>query len=720
MDCFTRYFYKPIGLFYLRNNNANNNANNNGNNNANNNANNNVNNNAGNQQGGGVFNPGGNGNADPGKTVTQSGNDNTGPTHPGFGSSYTYTVNNKVIDLYVSTQTGEFTSFSGTGTKTTDQFESGKCDILVDGPIKYTLNPNEMSIGPSQTITWTGKVMVDLAAAPPPGFTSPGAITGNWEVKYKRGGQYDPVKGQWVVEGYMTSNSGNVRLDFVVTSVNVVISDTVGCSGEPFDVHGEGFTPGGAYKWFSNDPNVSIMSFNGGTCTVELLNDAKQGSISCKYTVGGVSYTRSATLLTMNGPADFTLPDCAPDGTVTRPIVSFQGPTPNTTTVTPQVLNVPAGTGSGMVTVTACACGTCISHDILVSKLPDFTLPCAVKSGTPTASVIKFNGPLPNEAVISPSILNAGTNPIVEVTVSCCGVSFKHSVAVLPDFTVPCCASDGAATDKTIKFLGAIPPGVTITPATLTTKQKDDTVGITVSLCNVSYRHTITVVNSSVTSMAGPNQSLDLKKYVDMINKALAAGAKVADAGVKAATKVGPCEQKSDKFVTGASALPKVTVKSTSFELCCPNNKGCVKDALQVQLDVKFQLIKLTCYIPTPICGIPFQVVLGAEANVTMSGGFKETCNPDPQWCVGGKIEGNISGGVGLGMGTVNWANLVLKVSASGSVNVCFNPSCWGGEFQLGKGDLEGTINLTSFYSISGTWNLWGSLPPWKFGSKCP
>ena len=70
------------------------------------------------------------------------------------------------VPLYVSTQTGETSSYSGSYTHTTQDGEWGSIDIHGSGPITWSISPSDFSIGAEETKTWTGQIQADAASAP--------------------------------------------------------------------------------------------------------------------------------------------------------------------------------------------------------------------------------------------------------------------------------------------------------------------------------------------------------------------------------------------------------------------------------------------------------------------------------------------------------------------------------------------------------------------------
>ena len=88
--------------------------------------------------------------------------------------------------LYVSKQTGQISTFNGNDGKTTDKYEQGSVQINVQGPISYSVIPNDLSIGPNQTKNWQGKVQPKIADCPAPGSSAHAKLIANYNVTYSR------------------------------------------------------------------------------------------------------------------------------------------------------------------------------------------------------------------------------------------------------------------------------------------------------------------------------------------------------------------------------------------------------------------------------------------------------------------------------------------------------------------------------------------------------
>lgn len=88
--------------------------------------------------------------------------------------------------LYVSKQTGEKTTYSGSYDKTTDKYESGTVTLTTEGPINYSVDPEDLSIGTEESKSWTGQISPDTENAPEPGGTVQANLVVNYDINYSR------------------------------------------------------------------------------------------------------------------------------------------------------------------------------------------------------------------------------------------------------------------------------------------------------------------------------------------------------------------------------------------------------------------------------------------------------------------------------------------------------------------------------------------------------
>ena len=196
--------------------------------------------------------------------------------------------------LYVSKQTGEFSNFSGSQSKTTDKYENGSVSITTTGPIQYTVDPSDFSIGPNETKTWDGKIFPDVGSSPDPGNSVPAKLNGHYEVHFKSGGIWDADEDKWVTEGTVKDQSGDVPFDFIVYSIKVTLPDTI-CIGQaksgtasavPFPAGG------GSYSWSVLSGNgVSLSNTTSQTVSIQLNDTTSVTPVKVVFKIQGVSYS---------------------------------------------------------------------------------------------------------------------------------------------------------------------------------------------------------------------------------------------------------------------------------------------------------------------------------------------------------------------------------------------------------------------------------------------
>lgn len=224
--------------------------------------------------------------------------------------------------LYVSKQTGETSTYSGSASKTTDKYESGTVSLDKVGPINYTVNPNSLSIGPNQSMTWHGTVTPDAANAPAAGSSAHAAILGNYTVQYSR--PQGTGSGGTVLSTYNCNQgindgcayhgpSGGMHeivkkigvdsVSFTVYSIKVSLPDTITLpAGAGNTAVGTAtatpFPAGGTYQWTSMSSSLTIISgANTQTPTLQLNDTTLTNSVvKVKYTIQGVSYTTQAVV----------------------------------------------------------------------------------------------------------------------------------------------------------------------------------------------------------------------------------------------------------------------------------------------------------------------------------------------------------------------------------------------------------------------------------------
>ncbi len=205
--------------------------------------------------------------------------------------------------LYVSKQTGEKTTFTGTSSYEADEYESGRASLSTTGPITASVSPGlsldrdqskkrtivsspSLSIGRDQSKTWTGEVTVDVAAAPAPGSSTSASVTGNYTFTY-----YD-----YHGPGQDTTVTGFARLHFTIYSIKVDILDiTCLCIGEPTQITAQSYQAGGSYQWSVISGNVTLQNSNQSIVTAT-GNSAGEAKLEVTYYFGLVTTSDTLTL----------------------------------------------------------------------------------------------------------------------------------------------------------------------------------------------------------------------------------------------------------------------------------------------------------------------------------------------------------------------------------------------------------------------------------------
>ncbi len=206
------------------------------------------------------------------------------------------------VPLYVSKQTGEATTYSGTGSKTTDKYENGICNMSSAGPILYSASPNSYSIGTNQTKTWDGKVWGDVGNAPAPGSSANAKLMGDYTVTYSKPNPKAPGGHEMV-----TDQKGNVTINFIVYSINVTAADSIPlCAGREIAIPATGYPEGGTYSWTAG-PGLVITGGQGSETLTLKDKGGKPSFISVKYSFAGVSYTRTIKINVRNDDPTVTV-----------------------------------------------------------------------------------------------------------------------------------------------------------------------------------------------------------------------------------------------------------------------------------------------------------------------------------------------------------------------------------------------------------------------------
>jgi hypothetical protein len=221
------------------------------------------------------------------------------------------------LDLYVGCD-DSYTSHSGSASKTTDRYENGSATVTTSGPIKYSLTPNDPSIGTEETKNWTGKIWPDVSVDHTPGTTVEAEISGDWTIEYSRpkGVSDSDARGTESVTSTYSCNgecthhyeagdtigtheivkrTGTETIDIKVHYVNVTIAgpDSV-CKNDSVKLVATGYPSGGTYSW----------STSATTSSIEFVASVTQ-TYTVTYKVGGVECKTSHTV-TVADPGEMT------------------------------------------------------------------------------------------------------------------------------------------------------------------------------------------------------------------------------------------------------------------------------------------------------------------------------------------------------------------------------------------------------------------------------
>ena len=177
--------------------------------------------------------------------------------------------------LYISTQTGEYTTIEGSGTASTDEDESGECECSKTGPIIYNISP--LSIGNSESLTVEGEVYPDSDNAPAAGDSASASITCDCEWTWQKWkGLEDGVDYHYDTTGY-----GSETKDYKVYSLHIEISgDSMACEGDTLVFTAKASPGGGTITW---------SDFTDGE-TMTRVAPSKDFTVYAVYDIEGVTY----------------------------------------------------------------------------------------------------------------------------------------------------------------------------------------------------------------------------------------------------------------------------------------------------------------------------------------------------------------------------------------------------------------------------------------------
>ncbi len=210
-------------------------------------------------------------------------------------------VANAQHELFVSKQTGQFSTYQGQNGKTTDKYESGNVNIVSEGPIQWSVTPNQLNIGPNQTINWTGTLKPDVANAPAAGTSVQAKITGNYNVTFSRpsGGGGDGN----VVDTYncggcsvhagdpnathdIVNKLGSYDVPVTIYSIKVTMDNDPVCSNGSVTLSATPYPGSGDVTW-----QTPFGQFSGTNVVAAVPAGFAGGPITVTYTVQGVSYS---------------------------------------------------------------------------------------------------------------------------------------------------------------------------------------------------------------------------------------------------------------------------------------------------------------------------------------------------------------------------------------------------------------------------------------------
>ena len=211
------------------------------------------------------------------------------PAYRSWGQSY--------IPLYISTQTGEYTSFSGSAERSSGKYEEAKANLSVKGPIKFSVDPGNFTIGHDETKQWHGKIYPDAKNAPKAGNADTAALMATYNIDYIKGRVLSLANGQEKKPGVEVVSKGIAVANFIVYSVNVKLSsNTYSICGRGNTIKATGYPAGGEYTWKSLTGAVKL-SPSGTAGNVNIVFDynnigtTDKDTVVVKYSISGVNYS---------------------------------------------------------------------------------------------------------------------------------------------------------------------------------------------------------------------------------------------------------------------------------------------------------------------------------------------------------------------------------------------------------------------------------------------
>jgi hypothetical protein len=193
-------------------------------------------------------------------------------------------ANQEPIPIYISKQNKKSTRYVGSHEKTTDKYEHGSVKLTSQGPIVYSVDPIDLSIGTNSSKSWNGNISGNIEAAPDAGNSVNARIDADYEWTFSRavgsgkGGTIQKVQECQPFEPGGRNNcsfhpqgsgkheivhfTGKEQLNFQVFSISANIPDTIYVRGPEAvvsDINAEFFpAEGGEITWTALTDVVSI------------------------------------------------------------------------------------------------------------------------------------------------------------------------------------------------------------------------------------------------------------------------------------------------------------------------------------------------------------------------------------------------------------------------------------------------------------------------------
>jgi hypothetical protein len=227
---------------------------------------------------------------------------------------------NALNTIYYSKQEKKSSQTSGYYEKTTDKYERGSVKLTIRGPLKYSVNPPELSISPNSSKTWKGIMSCNEDQMPEPGKMVNAKLEAYYDWTFSRpeksgdGGKvlskhtcepYNPQKdnacgyhktGQGIHE--IVNFTGTESFDFEIYSIKVSLPDTIFISPRKLT----GFTKftansfpetGGSFFWEPVE-NVSLVESDQKTAGIKLDNPQKTGKVQVTFQIEKVAFKAQA------------------------------------------------------------------------------------------------------------------------------------------------------------------------------------------------------------------------------------------------------------------------------------------------------------------------------------------------------------------------------------------------------------------------------------------